>query len=168
MAVGANSYGSAAGVAAEVPRLAGSGEAFTSTTRPTLAQVETFIDEVSAMLNMKLAQEGFAIPLTQADAVLAMQRFVNEEVASLVERINGGGRFREITGTVSALMSKDVQEFIEGQSEGLERLGATRTYGKLSGLGYRSTDEQGNEVIPLFQREAFGFEPIDWDDDGQS
>ena len=77
MSIGANSYGSAAGVAALVPRYANGSGTFATTDRPTLAQVETFIDSVSGILNSILAEAGFQIPVTDDDVKDGPAFFVN-------------------------------------------------------------------------------------------
>lgn len=170
MAISANSYGSTAGVAALVPRYQDETGDFSTETRPTLAQVETFIDQVSAILNMILASEGFAIPVTETTTKDALDLFVNEETAAICEGVNGSGRFgpREKTGTPPSRFSiilKDVKQFIESVSAGMERLGASRTYSITSVIGYRGTDADGNSIAPLFQREAFNYSTENWDNE---
>lgn len=169
MTVGANSYGTAAGVGALVPKWAGTG-AFAATTRPTLAQVESWLDQVSAIVNGTLRQEGFAIPVTQADAKLTLTLFVQEEVADIVNGINGAGRFGPTAGSKNGAnrsryqtIVDDVQAYIRGVAVGLDRMGATRTSTIASGICYRDTDEGGDDTFPLFQRGAFGATFTDWD-----
>lgn len=161
MAIGANSYGSVAGVAALTPRF--SGTDFAATTRPTLAQVESWINQVSGMLNSVLSEAGFDIPVSQADAKLMLDAFTNEEVAAMVEGVNGAGRFGPAAAGKSsrrkghfAMILEDARAFIEVHALGIERLGATRTYSQTAGLGFRDTDASGDETHPLFQREDFG------------
>ena len=167
MTIGANSYGSAAGVAVLVPRYANTSGAFDGTTRPTLAQVEAEIDMVSALVNSMLATNGFSVPVTQADVLLALGYFVNMETAAIVEGINGSGRFGPTTKSDGgkgrfALLVDDVKEFIEANAIGWERMGATRPYSATAGLGFMETDAAGNDVFPIFQRNAFGNEFEDW------
>lgn len=168
MAIGASSYGTLAGVGVLVPRFSGNG-AFAATTRPALASVENWIDQVSAMMNGMLAQEGFAIPVADADAVNICLGFVEAEVAAMVNGVNGSGRFGPTAKEKGnkrgryAILLDDVKAFIEGNAYGLESLGATRTNHVTSGIGYRDTDESGNETFPIFQRKGFGNTFIDWD-----
>ena len=68
---------------------------------------------------------------------------------------NSGGRFN--------IILNDVKEFIEAQAVGIERLGASRAYDPIAGIGYRSTDNSGDDTFPIFQREAFGNTFTDWD-----
>ena len=167
MTIGANSYGSATGVAVLVPRYANTGGAFDGTTRPTLTQVEGQIDMMSSLVNGMLATNGFSIPVTQADVVLSLAHFVNTEVSSICEGINGSGRFGPTTKSEGgkgrfALLVEDVKEFIEANAIGWERMGATRPYSATAGLGFMETDAAGNNVFPIFQRNAFGNEFEDW------
>jgi hypothetical protein len=158
MAIGANSYGTVVGVASLVVRYS-SGGTFTTLTTPTLAQVERYIDQVSSLLNAILSREGFTIPITQSDSILAMGFFVEEEVASIVEGIHGSGRFGPTTKSPGAsrfsLLSQDVQAFVETNAAGFENLGAPRA-SEASLIGYRGTSDSGNDTFPLFQRDYFG------------
>jgi len=170
MTVSANSYGTAAGVAALVPlRASGTGDSvnFTSSTRPTITQVEAQIDQISALVNAMLAEAGFSIPVSQASGVLLLTQFVQQEVAAIVEGINGSGRFGPTAKQVGgrgrfAVLVEDAHEFIEVHKVGLERLGATRSTSVSSGIAYRDTDEGGDDTFPIFQRDAFGNEFDDW------
>ena len=155
MAIGANSYGSAAGVAALAPLYAtGTGQTFTTQTRPTLVQVEAFVDQVSGMVNSILAREGFEVPVAQADAKLSLDGFVNLEVAAYVEYANGAGPFvsdgTQLRASTPAMrVLRDAQEFIEANAVGLEALGVTRTRLLTQGLA-------ADEVEPLWDWEWNG------------
>lgn len=170
MTVGANSYGTAAGVAALTPRFANGTGTFATTDRPTLAQVEAFIDQVSGIVNSFLSQQGFAVPVTQADVVLSLTMFVQDEVAAIVEGVNNAGRFGPTSkapgkGGRFAIILEDVKAYIDGNAYGFELLGATRTYNVLDGVAYRDTDNSGDEVAPIFERKAFGNVFKEWDSD---
>lgn len=162
MAIGANSYGDTTEIAHLVPMHAdNSTKLFTVGTRPTLARVESFVDEVSAIVNSALAQAGFSIPVTQADAVKMLSIFVNTEVASLVEGVNGSGRFgpnAKQPGSRYKLLYTDVVDFINSVAYGLEAMGDTRPRVITAGLAYRDTDNSGNETFPLFTRTDYGFD----------
>lgn len=167
MALGSNSYGDTDEIAALIPRRASSGS-FDETTRPTLAQLESIVNQVSAVVNAVLSQAGFSIPISQADAKLMLDLFVNQEAAAIVEGINGSGRFGPTAKRTGGkgrftIIMEDVEAFIKAQAVGIERLGATRTYDPIAGIGYRSTDVSGDSISPIFQREAFGNAFDDWD-----
>lgn len=165
MSVSANSYGAATDVASLTRRFTAAGS-YTTTTNPTLAQVEGWIDQVSSTLNLLLAEQGFRIPLTQADCVLTLKLFVETEVADLANYANSAGRFftnqQYTTGPWKAI-SKEAADFIKAHANGFEQLGATRTREGLNGLDARTTDDSGAEIEPLFARKQFGTINTDWD-----
>jgi len=168
MAILANSYGSLANVASRVPRRTIDG-IFSPATKPTNTQVETFLDEVSALLNSMMARQGFVVPITQADVKLVMQSFVCDEVAAIVEGVNGSGRFgpqsksKLASKNRFALILDDVTVFVDMNAFGFEALGATRTTGVGEQIGFLSTNQSGDEVAPIFQRTQFGNSFENWD-----
>lgn len=131
MAINANSYGSAAGVASFTPRYSNGSGVFDSGTKPTLAEVEGWIDQVSGILNTILSDERFSIPVTQADAVRMLDLFVNQEVAALVEGSHNAGRFGPTAKNPRAgrfdLIFSDVRDFVKTMAGGLEAMGASRS-----------------------------------------
>lgn len=169
MAIGANSYGDTGEVAKMEPRYANSSFLFDGTTRPTLATVESFTDQVSSIINIMLAGNGFSIPVSQTDALGALDLFVNMEVSSIVEGINGSGKFGP-SGKKGgnkgrwAVLYEDVAGFLKGFSNGLESLGVTRSgAATLSGLGFMETDNQGDAVFPVRTRQEFNNTFKEWD-----
>jgi hypothetical protein len=164
MAVGANSYGSVAEVQALTPRYG----VYSTTTRPTLAQVENFIDKISATLNVILAGAGFAIPIVQADAKAACAQIIVEAATDLCHAANSAGRFyteRALERGVAPMkvIRQEMAQWVEDQADGLELLGATRTRASTAGILFRDTDESGNSTAPIFQRSGFGNTFTDWD-----
>lgn len=169
MTVGANSYGTAAGVAAFTNRWTASGS-YTTSTRPTLAQVEAWIDQVSATLNVALAGAGFSIPVTNADAKLSLIAVVEAAVADLCHAANSSGRFftdRALERGVSPIRTirQEMSMWVEEQADGLEMLGATRTRNAMASILYRDSDESGDSTFPIFQRKGFSNSFTDWDSD---
>ena len=159
MAIGANSYGSVAEVAAMTARYL-IGGTFTTATRPTLAQVEKFIDNASSTLNVMLAKAGFSIPITQADAKAACAEIVIECVVDMCHAANSTGRFftdRALERGLNPMKAirEDIASWVEAQAPGLEALGASRSTSQLDGIAFRGTDDAGNEVFPIFQRDGF-------------
>lgn len=169
MAVGANSYCDASLVASLVPRYADTNNAFTTSTRPTLVQVEKYIDEVSGILNTMLSSAGFQVPITQEDIKLALSFFVSEEVAAICEGINGSGRFGPTANSPAKSrfneVMKDTASFVKMNAVGFERLGAIRLFSETSGIGFRDTSASGKATFPLFQRDDFGPDGFFKDDD---
>ena len=169
MTIGANSYGTVAQVQALTPRYLNS-LMYTTDTRPTLAQVETFIDNVSATLNVFLAREGFSIPITQASAKQACDQIVVESVVDLCHAANSTGRFftdRALERGINpiAAIRQDMASWVEMMAPGLEELGATRTHSLLDGVAFRDSDNSGDATAPIFQRKGFGNTFTDWDND---
>jgi hypothetical protein len=72
MAVSANSYTTIARIEARISDLIVDG-AFTPTTRPTLAQAETFIDDVASNQNALLQAMGYTAPIVEADDPFAFE-----------------------------------------------------------------------------------------------
>jgi len=159
-------YGSLAGVAALVPRHTDGG-VFTENTRPTAAQVTNWLDQLSAFVDTALAAQGFTTPVTATQVLPALAFFVNEEAASMSEAANGHGRFgpsakKPGKGRFTAIFD-DIADFVENNAAGFENMGAARPNNVVGAIGYRSTDEVGNDTYPMFQREDFGqsFDNID-------
>ena len=164
------SYGSASEVAALTPRAANASGVFDTATRPVLATVTTWLTQLSGMVDSMLAKEGFTTPITNTTVKAALDLFVEQEAAALVEGVNGSGRFGPSTGKGGgrgrfALMLEDISAFIEGYAFGFEQAGATRSLSTGGQIGYRGTDDAGDEVNPIFQRKAFGNAFEDWDSD---
>lgn len=165
MALATNSYGTTAGVAALTPRYAQNGD-FTTETRPTLDEVENIQDQVSAVLNMILASNGVTVPVTQADVVRVCAFFVQEEVAAIVEGINGSGRFgagNKRGGNRHQMILEDVKGFVGDTLLGMYNLGAGQTASFR--VVTRGTDGSGDDVEPLFKREQFGETYENWGDE---
>ena len=161
-------YGTAGEVASLTPRYANTSGIFDTTTRPTLATVTTLLAQVSRMVASMLDADGFTVPITAADVTPMFALFVEQEVAAIVEGINGSGRFGPTTKSGGgkgrfALILDDVRSFIEGNAFGIESAGATRGSSLGSQIGYRDTDNSGDATAPIFQREAFGNAFTDWD-----
>lgn len=165
--VTSRSYGTAAGVAAYVGvfTIAGS---FTTATQPTLAQVEAWINQVSALLNTALAKRGFTVPLTQADAILGAVSLVEQLVSDLVQAANSSGRFfseKNLERGVSNwnIIRNDIANWVEEYASGLEELGQSRGASESTTIGFRSTDAGGHATHPIFQRKQFGNDFTNWD-----
>ena len=166
MAILTNSYGDPAEVAIMVPRYNNGSNVFDASTRPTLLQVESFCDQVSAVLNAILAQNGFDVPVTDSDAVLMLDLFVNQEVAAIAEGVNSLGRFgptQKQSGGKGrwTIMMDDAADFVEKMAHGIEAMGASRTENITIQFG--DTDASGDPVTPLFQVEGFGYTRTNWD-----
>lgn len=163
-------YGNLEDVAALVPRLAGASGLFTTSTRPTEYQVNVWLEQVSAQVDVVLAASGFSTPIEVLSIVAAIDGFVNQEVAAICEGVNGSGRFGPTAkaphnkGRLSfwAVVNDDIQMFVSSSADGFEALGATRASDNYAGISFRQYDDDGSAVEPLFQRQMFGERYIMW------
>lgn len=133
MSISPRSYGSVADVAGRTPGpYLNTSKTFDTTTNPTLTTVETYIDEISASMNVALADARFTIPVTQADAKKAIGSVVNDLAADLTNASNSAGRFFSEKAlyagvSVMAQIRKEIREWVESNAPGLEALGAERS-----------------------------------------
>ena len=162
-------YGTLGGVGALVPTVSGTAYDFAATTNPTSTTVTRLLEQISGVVNSVLAEHGFTTPITTpADVNAALDGFVDQEVAAIVAGLRGSGRFGPSSKSMvkmgyMGLISKDVADFIELSKTGFEQLGAARSRDSAEGIGARTTDASGDDVAPIFQREAFGNVTTDWD-----
>jgi hypothetical protein len=93
------------------------------------------------LLNAILAQEGFSIPITQADAKLVVDEFAVSRAAMYTDAVGrmSGSRWGE--GSKGAGKSptfenlwQDAVVFVKTYAQGLEELGATRSFSPSRGL----------------------------------
>ena len=130
MTVSANSYGTAAGVAAYTRVYTSSGS-YDATTNPTLNQVEAWVNQVSAITNAALSSAGFTVPISQADCILMLTGLVEQSCADLCHAARSSGRFfseRALNSNLSAMgqLRKEIYEWVETNADGMEGLGAAR------------------------------------------
>jgi hypothetical protein len=166
MALDANSYGSVAGVLAYVRHMLRSGETtFTTTSRPTLAEVESFLNQRSAMLNACLAEAGYTVPVgvsyTQARYIL--DYYANVGAAGDAELT------QRSAGTSAEAENDRENEFLKQfaaacpfiGSTAFSALGApqTRPSGAIAGVAFGGKTRGGQALRPIFGRTAFGNNP---------
>ena len=130
MAVDSDSYGTAAGVAGYTALYVKPTGAYTTTTTPTLAAVEKWINEVSSTTNAALASFRFVVPVTETKSVKMLTGLVEQAVAELCAYANKEGRFfggdAPPSGTVQGVMRKEIYAWVEMNARGMENMGATR------------------------------------------
>jgi len=129
-------YGSAAGVAALSNLWTRNGEFFDTEldvdgTRPSLTQVETWLDEVSSMMDVALANEGFSVPVDVVEVLPMIGQFVNGIVKDLADYSHGAGRFYTKDAIDAGLspfltVDREVTDWVTRKSTGLEALGCRR------------------------------------------
>lgn len=103
---------------------------FNSSTHPTLTEVETFINRLSAQLNLCLAGEGFEIPLSHTVSRMAMADWTVKKAAEYVELtgLGGatlGGRDQDRPNRFGTLAGEACR-FVAHMAGGLVALGETR------------------------------------------
>jgi hypothetical protein len=153
-------YGSPSGVAAYCRFLTNSG-VFTSSTNPTLANVETWLKQVSVMLDSAMNIQGFITPLKSTEAVEAASLIVEQIVADMSKGANSTGRFfseKTLNSGVSMwqMIAEDLAAWVETMAPGLEQMGVERGDTNLNAIGYQ------DEAFPIFQRDGFGNAFTDW------
>lgn len=117
MAISASSYGTTAGVASLTKQYTNGAGDFDDGTKPSVTMVEGWINEVSAIINVVMANNGLSVPVTDTNKVLMLDFFVQSEVAALVYAHHGQGRFGPTTknpsGTRYGLIHKDAIAFVD-------------------------------------------------------
>jgi hypothetical protein len=102
-------------------------------TNPTLTEVTNWLDEVSALFDAALANEGFTVPVTVADAPTAIKTLslrVCALVADLCAFTNSKGRLfteRVIEIGPMNVINKEINGWVKQNVVGLEALGVPRT-----------------------------------------
>jgi len=153
MAIRTDSFSSANEVTAFTRHLLAGQSAYNSTTRPTLTEVEKFIDRASGVLNAAIAREGFAPSAVYANstAKLACDDYVAQEAAKQVEMTQRGVGYSSQEGSrVSAfnMKRKSAYEFISEQKLGFIRLGIAQNYKVSDGLAFTGLDAQDERSDP--------------------
>lgn len=153
MAIRGDSYSSVAGVLAWSRHLLEGQTTFNSTTRPTLTEVEGFIDESSAVLNLALTQEGFNTASVRANstAKLACDNWVRGWGVSFVELTHpmqgfsggGGSRVELLQG-----MHGSALEFVDMSTKGFKQLGVTQAYSDSNTIKFSGETVQTSRTDP--------------------
>lgn len=166
MTIRSDSYSSVDEVTAFVRHLLDGALAFSSATRPTLTEVEKFIDRASGVLNIALYAAGFAPSAIYANAVakLACDDWVTQKAARFVELTQRGTGYNEDEGSrTAALNPKDATEFVEMFKLGFVNAGISQTTSLSEGLQYTALTAQADRTDPddtsleqpLFVRRSF-------------
>lgn len=124
------SYGTASGVGAMNALWSDSGS-FTAATTPTSAQVNGWLDNVSAMVDTALADEGFTVPVVLAAVVKELDLLVEGIVSDLVDAAHRTGRFYTeniLTRGLSPFITidKEVHAWVQRKSVGFENQGVPK------------------------------------------
>lgn len=129
-------YGTVAGVAALSKVWTKNGEytaydLYGNCTNPTFEQVEIWLAEVSGVLDLAFANNGFVTPVIAVDVLPSMNSYVQALVSDLCHAANSSGRFFtdkfiERGGTPMMAIIKDVDNWVAGKSSGLDAMGVPR------------------------------------------
>ncbi len=156
MSVGANTYGSVAGVEKLVGDVVAS-RTFGTGTVPTLAQVEGILDDVASDLNRELEVEGYTVPVASADATARdfLAAANNYGAAATVLGMVPATTYNpddEETGNERAQMySRHFAHAIKMIREHRLKAGGTSNLSAI--YAGASEDDDGNTKLPLFTRD---------------
>ena len=153
MAIRSDSYSSTSEIKAFTRHLLDGQSTFNSTTRPTLTDLEKFIDRASGVLNLALSQHGFRPTdiITNSTAKLACDDWVSARAAEYAELTRRGAGYSDAEGSRTDAFSnlaKRATDFIKANSLGFVRLGVTQTYKMGDGIAFTALDAQKNRTDP--------------------
>lgn len=124
---------------------------FNSTTRPTLSEVEKFIDRVSGVLNVSLWKAGFnpSNVRSNSTAKLLCDDFVTMQSVAQVELTQRGEGFgSEENNRYGAFhgLYKDAKKFIDDNALGFKFMGVSVSKYSAQGLKYTGLDAQSERT----------------------
>ena len=166
MTLRADSYGSVNEVQAFTQHLLSGQESYNQHTRPTLAQVEKFIDRASGILNLALASNGATTPVTNSTAKLAMDDWVVARSVEYVELTQRGVGYAEPEGSRVVgfrNLHASANKFVEDMLVGLKEIGVTigkplsegLSFTGLDAVSERADPDDTSLAQPLFRRGLF-------------
>jgi hypothetical protein len=142
---------------------------FNSTTKPTVTEVEKFIDRASAALNIALRGVGLTVPIystTNSTGSLLCDDWVTAravEYAEVTKRGQGYGGDENKNKVSPPGLYSQAEKFAKFALSGLRNLGIAQTIKLSSGLAFTGMDAQsertdpGDDSLeqPLFGRHRF-------------
>lgn len=166
MTIRADSFSSLAEVTAYTRHLLDGQSAFNSTTRPTVTEVEKFIDRGSGLVNVALSKAGFTPSniYQNSTAKLTCDDWVTNYAARYVELTQRGTGYSESEGgRLPAFEIGTADEFVMSNKLGFVQLGISQNYKSSNGFSFTGLTEQGgrtdpqdsNLEQPLFSRRQF-------------
>jgi hypothetical protein len=166
MTLRADSYGTVVEVTAYTRHLLSGYTAFNSTTRPTVTEVEKFIDRCSGILNSALRGQGLTTPVVNSTAKLSCDDWVVDRASEYVELTQRGVGWSDAAGSRTAVfanLQKDAASFAKENRLGFSRLGVGITNKLSEGLQFTGLDAEGQRSDPddntleqpLFTRHQF-------------
>jgi len=151
MALRGDSYGTVAEVLAYARQLRDGQSSFNSTSRPTLTEVEKFVDRASGILNVALNNEGLTTPISNSTAKLACDDWVISKATAYVELTQPASSYdgTEQTRAGSFLnLHKSAMEFADLNALGFKRLGVGVSYPVSDGLQFTGLDAADERADP--------------------
>lgn len=167
MAIRSDSFSSVDEVRGYTRHLLDGHPTFDTLTRPTLTEVEKFIDRASALLNNCISAKGFTPSTIYANstAKLACDDWVTQQATRYVELTQPGAGYEGGEGNKSrAFNMQDLAcDFISALEPGWVNAGITQSISLSRGLQYTGLDVQSNrddptddtKEQPLFSRRNF-------------
>lgn len=166
MTTRADSYSSTGQVAAFTMHLLDGQTSYNSTTRPTVTQVEKFIDRCSGVLNTVMRGRGLAVPITNSTAKLACDDWVTVRATEYVELTQRGTGYSDAEGSRTAgfrSLWKSAGDFVDEVFQGFQYLGVTVTNTMSDGLQFTGLTAQADRADPtdtsleqpMFRRHLF-------------
>lgn len=146
MAIRSDSFSSTGEVTAYTRHLLDGQSSFNSTTRPTVTEMEKFIDRASGVLNVAISGEGFtpSVIYGNSTAKLACDDWVTGMAVRYTELTQRGTGYSADEGSRTAAfdMGKGANEFIDMNSLGFLQLGIAKSVSVSAGLAYTAQGVQ--------------------------
>ena len=167
MTIRADSFSSVDEVKGYTRHLLDGQSTFNSTTRPTVTEIEKFIDRASGVLNVAIASRGFRPSSVYANstAKLACDDWVTQKAVKYTELTQRGTGYSAEEGSRTAAfsMEKSAADFVSANALGFIYLGISQTYKASAGLIFTGLDIQSDRddpddtsrEQPLFVRKDF-------------
>jgi|SRR3990167_6470110 len=151
MTLRGDSYGTVAEVLAYTRHLLDGENNFGNATRPTLTEVEKFIDRASGALNTALNTRGLKTPVTNSTAKLSLDDWVVSKAVAYIELTQRGTGYGEGEGNRAARfvsLNADALVFVKQAELGFKRLGVTENYRLSDGLAFTGQTAQADRADP--------------------
>ena len=103
---------------------------YDTATNPTLSQVENWLVEISAELNIQLGNAYFDTPITALAVIPAITNFANKEVVKMIEQEvrnrSAIGPTGDTSSSDSFALTENVGKFVKDNARGFQSNGANR------------------------------------------
>lgn len=166
MAIAASSYGSVAEVLAYTRHLLTDGNpTFTADTRPSLSEVERFLDRRSAILNACLAENGYTVPVSTPQAARDILAHFAVQGAAADAELTARSAGASPEGGEDRREKQFLKEFDKAcafiAGAAFASLGApqARPSSSIAGIAFGGMTRGRQPLRPVFGRTAFGQDP---------